>query len=302
MAIKRTGTIFSGRRFRLQKILETIGKPVFWALLGLGYLFILFVSSAGRLFLWLLKKIWSFRKLWPRFKRPRLVLPKIKLPRIVVPKKILVGGMTLALLGLSLWALVFRDLPRPDKLISRKQILSTKIYDRNGQLLYKIYRDQNRTLIPLEEIPTTMIQATIAIEDAEFYQHRGFSPKGIIRAFFKNLRPGDKLYGGSTITQQLVKNALLTPERSLRRKIKEIILSFWTEIKFDKDEILQMYFNEVGYGGAAYGVEEAAQMYFGKSVKDITLAETTLLVGLPVSPTRYSPLAPIQKKLKKGNS
>ncbi|MHA1544413.1 MAG: transglycosylase domain-containing protein, partial [Alphaproteobacteria bacterium] len=195
------------------------------------------------------------------------------------------------------FSFLFKDLPSPNKLITRKQIVSTKIYDRHGQLLYKIYRNQNRSLVKLEEIPLSLIQATIAIEDAEFYHHRGFSLKGIFRAFFKNLK-GDKLYGGSTITQQLVKNALLSPERTWRRKIRELLLALGTEILFSKDEILQMYLNEVGYGGAAYGVEEAAQKYFGKSVRDLNLAESALLAGLPASPTTYSPFGTHPEKAK----
>jgi 1A family penicillin-binding protein len=297
MAIKRTGTIFSARAFRLQKILEAIGKPIFWALLGLTYLFILVSSLTGRFILSFLKLIPVLGRLTRRLTQKAACLqpPKFK---IILPKKILTTSLALVFLLLSLWYLVFKDLPHPEKLITREQILSTKIYDRHGELLYKIYRTQNRSLVPLKEIPLQIIQATIAIEDAEFYQHRGFSWKGIVRALFKNLRPGDKLYGGSTITQQLVKNALLTPERTWSRKIKEILLALWAETKFTKDEILQMYLNEVGYGGTAYGVEEAAQTYFGKSVREVNLAEATLLAGLPASPTSYSPFGTHPKKAK----
>ncbi len=188
--------------------------------------------------------------------------------------------------GFSYW--IVYDLPDPSQLIERRQILSTKIYDRNNQLLYKIYRQQNRTLVDLDEIPLSLIQATVAIEDAEFYQHHGFSLKGISRAALANLKEG-KSEGGSTITQQLVKNTLLSPEKTLRRKVKEIILAVLVERLFTKDEILQMYFNEVPYGGTAYGAEEAAQKYFGKSVQDLDLAQSALLAGLPASPTRYSP-------------
>jgi len=191
-----------------------------------------------------------------------------------------------SLASFSYW--IVYDLPNPSQLIERKQILSTKIYDRNGQLLYKIYRQQNRTLVDLNEIPLSLIQATIAIEDAEFYQHHGFSLKGISRAALANLKEG-KSEGGSTITQQLVKNTLLSPEKTLRRKVKEIVLAVLVERLFTKDEILQMYFNEVPYGGTAYGAEEAAQKYFGQSVKDLDLAQSALLAGLPASPTRCSP-------------
>jgi len=183
---------------------------------------------------------------------------------------------------------ILKDLPNPHELIAREQILTTKIYDRNGELLYKIYRTQNRTLVKLDDVPLYLRQATIAIEDKEFYSHQGVSPQGIARALYRNLFLG-KLSGGSTITQQLVKNTLLSSERTWQRKIKEAILAVWVETQFTKDEILQMYLNEVGFGGTAYGIEEASQLYFGKSVKEANLAEAALLAGLPASPTRYSP-------------
>ena len=184
--------------------------------------------------------------------------------------------------------MILYDLPSPNQLITRQPILTTKIYDRHGELLYKIYRQQNRTLVKLQDIPLYMQQATIAIEDKNFYQHQGFSLKGIIRSLYRNIFYGSQT-GGSTITQQLVKNTLLTPEKTLKRKVKEIILALLVETKFSKDEILQMYLNEVPYGSVAYGVEEAAQTYFGKSVRQINLAEAALLAGLPAAPTRYSP-------------
>lgn len=199
--------------------------------------------------------------------------------------------------SLSSYFLILKKLPQPDRLISRNQAVSTKIYDRKGRLLYKIYRNQNRTLVKIEDIPPYLIQATVAIEDAEFYQHYGFSPKGIFRSLVKNLAKG-KLQGGSTITQQLVKNALLSSERTLTRKVKELILAVQTEMRFDKEEILQMYLNEVSYGGAAYGAEEAAWKYFNKPVHSLTLAESALLAGLPASPTVYSPFGAHPEKAK----
>ncbi|HUS60073.1 MAG TPA: PBP1A family penicillin-binding protein [Nevskiaceae bacterium] len=297
MAVKRTGTIFSAKKLQFKhlpalsffgKILEVIGRPVFWLLLGIGYL--------------ILKIIKLLRQTrFPRIRLPKIKFPEIKFPKVVLPlKKLLVLSMVmvfLIILAVGFYFWLIKDLPDPNHLITREPVVSTKIYDRHGQLLYKIYRNQNRTLVNLKEVPLSLIQATIAIEDAEFYQHRGFSFKGIIRALFKNLK-GDKLYGGSTITQQLVKNALLSPQRTLKRKIKEMILSLVVERKFTKDEILQMYLNEVGYGGAAYGVEEAAQMYFGKSVQALKLTESTLLAGLPVSPTRFSPFGSQPEKAK----
>jgi penicillin-binding protein 1C len=169
--------------------------------------------------------------------------------------------------------------------------VSTKIYDRNGTLLYKIYKNKNRTPVPLNKIPLHTRLATLAIEDAEFYSHPGFSVRGIIRAIYRNLTRGD-LTGGSTVTQQLVKNALLTPEKTMSRKVKEIILAVKVELKLSKDEILELYLNEVPYGGTAYGIQEASQQYFAKDVTELTLAESALLAGLPKSPTKHSPFGP----------
>lgn len=184
--------------------------------------------------------------------------------------------------------IVIKDLPSPNVLSQREPEVSTKIYDRNGILLYKIFKDKNRTIVPLTEVPIHVRLATLAAEDAEFYDHPGFSIKGILRALTRDLGTGS-LQGGSTITQQLVKNVLLTPEKTLTRKAKEIILSIQVETKFTKDKILEMYLNEVSYGGTAYGIEEASLSYFGKEVRQLTIAEAAFLAGLPKSPTTYSP-------------
>lgn len=195
--------------------------------------------------------------------------------------------LLLTLFAVFYW-FILKDLPKPTDLTSREPTLSTKIYDRNNQLLFTFYKDQNRSLIALEDIPDHFIKATLAIEDQGFYNHKGFSWSGIIRSL-EQIIFNQQLQGGSTITQQLVKNALLTPERTIQRKIKELILSIEVELLFTKDEILEMYLNEVAYGGTAYGAEQAAQTYFGKSIKNVNLAEAALLAGLPVSPTTYSP-------------
>lgn len=181
-----------------------------------------------------------------------------------------------------------RSLPNPTLLTRRDLEVSTKIYDRNGILLYEIYADQNRTPIPLSQIPDIVKKATIAIEDREFYRHMGFSLRGITRALWENVNQ-TSFQGGSTITQQLIKTALLSPEVTVTRKIKEVILAFWAERLYSKDQILEMYVNQVPYGGTAWGIEAAAQTYFGKSIKQVTLAEAALLAGLPVAPTDYSP-------------
>jgi 1A family penicillin-binding protein len=193
------------------------------------------------------------------------------------------------LLVLMSYLLIFKDLPSPAKLAQYNIPISTKIYDRNGQLLFDIFADQNRSPVPLSEIPKTLQEATISIEDKNFYQHQGVNViGGVLRALTADITRG-QLQGGSTITQQLVKSALLSPERTVTRKIKEIILAFWVEALYPKDKILELYLNQVPYGGTAWGVESAAEQYFGKKVEDLTLAEAALLAGLPQAPTSYSP-------------
>lgn len=182
-----------------------------------------------------------------------------------------------------------QQLPNPRMIvISDKYDVSTQIFDRNGELLYEIYSDVNRIPVKLEDLPQHTIQATISIEDKRFYRHLGIDLEGITRAAIRNVRQ-DQQQGGSTITQQLVKNALLTPEKSLTRKIKEAILAVMTEVAYSKDEILEMYLNYISYGGTSVGIEAASQAYFNKPAKELSLAESALLAGLPQAPTRYSP-------------
>lgn len=197
-------------------------------------------------------------------------------------------SLTLVLVLISL-ILILKDLPAPATLTNKPIPQTTKILDRNGQLLYNIYVSENRTIILGGDIPDRVKQATIAIEDKDFYKHGGVNFfGGILRALRDNLT-GQPLEGGSTITQQLVKKGLLTDERTISRKIKEAILAFWTEKIYTKDQILALYINRVPYGGTAYGIEEAAQVYFNKHAKDLDLAESALLAGLPQAPTYYSP-------------
>jgi 1A family penicillin-binding protein len=185
-----------------------------------------------------------------------------------------------------------RDLPNPNQLINREIAQSTKIYDRTGQnILYEISGDERRTLIPLKDIPDRVKQATIAIEDKNFYKHGGFSVWAMVRTVITNV-VYNRSAGGSTLTQQFIKNAVLSNEKTVTRKIKELILAYQLEKKFSKDEILQMYLNEIPYGSNAYGVEAASQKYFGKSVRDVNLAEAAILAALPQSPSRYSPYGP----------
>ncbi|QLG69992.1 MAG: Multimodular transpeptidase-transglycosylase [Candidatus Woesebacteria bacterium] len=183
---------------------------------------------------------------------------------------------------------LFYDIPSPKNLSSGNLPVSTKIFDRKGKLIYEIYADQRRTPVDINKLPDYVKNSTIAIEDREFYKHHGFSLTGIARAFYKTVFKR-KLEGGSTLTQQLVKNSLLTPERTIKRKIKEFVLATLVEIIYPKDKILEMYLNQIPYGSTAYGIESASELYFGKEAKDLTLAEAALLAGLPAAPTAYSP-------------
>lgn len=184
-------------------------------------------------------------------------------------------------------------LPSPEKIV-RTEGYSTKILDRNGVVLYDIYANQNRTPEKLIDIPVYLRQATISIEDKNFYAHSGFDPIGMVRGFLRVFTRG-RAQGGSTLTQQLIKNALLNNDRTMTRKIKEFILAIEIERKYSKDEILQMYLNEVPYGGTAWGVGAAAQTYFGKDVKDLNLIESAVLAGMPQSPSNYSPYSSTPK-------
>jgi 1A family penicillin-binding protein len=185
-----------------------------------------------------------------------------------------------------------RGLPEPNKLLEREVAESTKIYDRTGEtILYDIHGDEKRTLVTLDQIPKSLRDATIAIEDKNFYHHSGFSILAIFRTALTNIFTNSKA-GGSTLTQQFIKNAVLTSEKSYTRKLKEVILAYRLEKNFSKDEILQMYFNEIPYGSNAYGVEAASLRYFGKQVKDITIAESAVLAAMVQSPSRYSPYGP----------
>lgn len=223
---------------------------------------------------------------------PFLPLPKKILPRLSLLLKsrwpLFLWFLPLIVIFLS-YIFIFKDLPSPAKLGNYDIPVATKIYDRNGTLLFDIFAEENRTPVPLSEIPKHLQNATIAIEDKDFYKHGGINlVGGMIRASVASIT-GRQLQGGSTITQQLVKSALLTPERTVVRKIKEIILAFWVEILYPKDKILEMYLNQVPYGGTAWGIETAAENYFGKTSRNLTLPEAALLAGLPQAPTRYSP-------------
>lgn len=207
-------------------------------------------------------------------------------------KTIFIGLLILFILSYTGFLWVSHGLPDPNRLIDRQVPESTKIYDRSGQtVLYEIHGEEKRTLISLKDVPDNLKNATIAIEDKDFYRHGGFSVWAIFRTLLTDILFG-KRAGGSTLTQQFIKNSILTNEKTLTRKIKEIILAYRLEKKFSKDEILQMYFNEIPYGSTAYGVEAASQKYFGKSARDLNLAEAAVLAALPQAPSRYSPYGP----------
>lgn len=183
---------------------------------------------------------------------------------------------------------LIKSLPNPSFLTLRDIPATTKIYDRNEKLLYEIYSDEDRTPVKLSDVPAMIKNATIATEDKDFFNHIGFSTKGIMRALWHNFT-NDTEEGGSTITQQLIRSALLTPEKTYNRKLKEIVLSVWAEQIYSKEQILEMYLNQVPYGGTAWGIEAASETYFGKHVNELNLAEGALLAGLPAAPTFYSP-------------
>jgi penicillin-binding protein 1C len=201
------------------------------------------------------------------------------------------GALAMVLLatlgGGVLFAWYSRNLPAPDKIV-RTEGFATKILDRNGETLYEVFVDEQRTPVVFEQIPETLRQATVAIEDKNFYSHGGFDPTGILRGVYLTIFT-NRTAGGSTLTQQLVKNVLLTSERKLSRKVKEFILAVQIESKYNKDEILQMYLNEAPYGGTAWGVQTASQLYFNKNVQDINLVESAILAGMPQLPSVYTP-------------
>ncbi|MAF79961.1 hypothetical protein CL629_02690 [bacterium] len=187
-------------------------------------------------------------------------------------------------------AVVSKDLPSPSQLNTKQVALSTKIFDRTGEvLLYEIHGEEKRTAISFEEIPEQLKQATLAAENAGFYNDPAIDVRGIIRAFITNLRAGRIVQGGSTITQQLAKNLFLTPERTIPRKVKELILALQLESRYTKDEIFELYLNQIPYGSNAYGIEAASQTFFSKSAGELTLAESSLLAAMQNAPSYYSP-------------
>lgn len=273
------------RKFKIKPVVvknkKQSTKLSFSKLLNLKVL-VKFISNTKEFIFKIISNVTNWFK---RLKKP--VLPKFNF-NISIKKRYLISTFVIFSVCFSFYFFILKDLPKPSELTTRQIDVSTKIYDRNNILLYTIYKEKNRSLVSLSSLPENVKLATIAAEDAEFYNHPGFSIRGILRATIKNIRDG-KIEGGSTITQQLVKNALLSSEKTYVRKMRELILSIGVEMKFSKDQILEMYLNEVSYGGTIYGIQEASIHYFGKNAKDLNLAESALLAGLPQSPTRYSP-------------
>ncbi len=191
--------------------------------------------------------------------------------------------------ALFIWAATFK-IPDIESLKSRRVSQSAKLYDRTGTiLLYDLHQDVNRTIVPIAEISVHIKNATVAIEDSTFYQHRGIRPLATLRAVLLQPLRGRGVQGGSTITQQVVKNSVLTSERTVSRKIIEWVIALRLEQELTKDQILELYLNESPYGGTLYGVEEASQAFFGKPASDVTVAEAAYLAALPQAPTYYSP-------------
>ncbi len=207
---------------------------------------------------------------------------------------IFIASSGILLLGImTIWIATFK-IPSLDTIQDRKVSQSTKIYDNTGKiLLYDVYQKTKRTVLPFENISPKIKDATISIEDKDFYSHNGFKPTSFIRAVIANLTTGEYSQGGSTITQQVVKNSVLTGDKSFlggpARKLKEIVLSLKIEKMLSKEQILGMYLNENPYGGTLYGVEEASQAFFGKPALEVTLAEAAYLAAIPQAPTFYSP-------------
>jgi len=223
--------------------------------------------------------------------RSRLSSTQKRLKRVQLIRLAAIGFFAAVLVGVvgffGLFAYYSQDMPEPGQIV-RREGFSSKIYDRNGKLLYDLFDEERRMPVDLENMPDYLRQATIAIEDKEFYEHSGFDFLTIVRIPY-NIVFRRRLVGGSTLTQQLVKNVLLTNARTISRKFKELVLAIQIERTFTKDEILEMYLNEAPYGGTAWGVGAAAELYFAKDVSELNLVESAFLAGLPQRPSVYSP-------------
>lgn len=232
----------------------------------------------------------------PKKKNPRKTRKKKPKETSKLKKFLLVTFLTLFLICVSagfigagfIYFHFSKDLPDVRKLKNHHPSTITQVYSASDEKIAEFYIEK-RIVISLDDIPLALKQATLAVEDSNFYYHFGIDPKAIFRAFITNLKAGHVVEGGSTITQQLTKTMFLSTERTLPRKIKEAILAVRLELVFSKDEILEMYLNQIYYGHGTYGVEAAARNYFAKTVKDLTIAECAMIASLPKAPNNYSP-------------
>ena len=200
------------------------------------------------------------------------------------------GSFGTLVVGSVYIVILMQTLPSPEQFNVRRSNQSTKIYDKNGEVvLYEIHGEEKRTIVPFEEIPDIVKKTTLAAENADFYNQPAFDWRAILRALYTNLTQGRVTQGGSTITQQLAKNVFLSSEKTITRKVKELVLALELESKYSKDQILYFYLNQIPYGSNAYGVEAASQNYFGKSVRNISLEEAAILAGMLKAPSYFSP-------------
>ena len=222
---------------------------------------------------------------------------RVKKPARIILKIVTAVFLTIFLFVAALFLVFGRDLPDVSGLKTMNFSETTRIYDREGNVLYSIFGDENREYVPLSYIAPDAVDATLSIEDKNFYGHFGFDPVSMVRAQMKNIQEDSISQGASTITQQLAKNIFLSPERTYKRKIKELLLSLQIEWMYSKGEILEMYMNKIAYGSNAFGIEAAAQTFFGKSSKDLDLIESAVLASLPKAPSYYSPYGQNKKEL-----
>ena len=231
-----------------------------------------------------------YRKIYQKNKKKALFFSILKLFGL--------GCLLVIFIALFVFVFYAKDLPRPEIFTEKHFTQSTKIYDRTGKiLLYEIYGEEKRTIVSLENIPEHLKNAVIITEDANFYKHFGIDFEGILRSILINLKIKKPVYGGSTIPQQLIRSSFFTPEKTLKRKIREIILALELDRRYSKDQILGWYLNQIPLGQNAYGVESASQTYFSKAVSEITIAEAATLAALIQAPSHLSPYGEYKDKL-----
>ncbi len=210
-----------------------------------------------------------------------------KIRYLIVAPFALAGATAIAVAGMMVYYTV--TFPDPLSLRHKERSSSIRILARDGSSIGQ--RGGSQDYIPLDLLPHLVIDAVVATEDRRFNEHWGLDPVGLIRASFANMRAGRFAQGGSTLTQQLAKNLFLTPDRTMARKMEELVLAFWLEMRLTKTEILELYLNRVYFGGGAYGIEAASQRYFDKSARELTIAEAAVIAGLLKAPSKYSPSA-----------